>query len=956
MADSFADLWNSSAPTSNSKKPTLGSLSSSNSFNSSSSSNTRSGISSSNDLFSKLSSASGPSSRLGSRAGTPSLGPSQAQTPSQSQSRKAVVGGGDAFDGLFSSTGLSNTSTNMTMAQRAAEAERVKMEKVMKDQAAKAKSNAAWDGLDLLGSSSSSGRSQIQARAPVDGGALDSGSNWEFSTTVDAGPRTTTKASVSVDEDDDWGLGHFASAPSSTSTRNISQTSKSSSQPQAGSLFDLDGFDSGNGNQSQFSSAASAAGRVDSPSHDFDWGNREGRDELLGSSGRDEEDDILGDLGKSVQEVSRRPSRSSSPSSLNSRSKPSGTLQRRSSPPPHILGQLVEMGFSITQAKTALAATDDGEDVQGALDILISNGATEGGSRSRSTKSSPDEENERERERERHDNRRPELHERPVGQRQGSGRDRQGFDRTSTASLRQREREDGAQTQNISEQADKLLAQASTIGLSLFNRANAAWKGAGERVQKAYEEHLASNERPKASGSSTRGPSDGRPKWWREESASDDGNGEPGPTNAGQRRKQRNEERDRECFVDADEQVENPSVTESRKQSKPSPRTEPEPEVDLFSPAPEPVKAASTSANNGVYVSPFRHGRPKPKPQTQPQPTSVSPSPSFHAKSDSLHPSTLVLASPTALRTSAAHKNKGTEFFKLGDFPAAEGEYTKAIDCLPSGQTLLVTLYNNRALVRLKVGNSTGAIEDVGQVIDLVGTGNVGTARGGVEGGAARLDGVDLEVNLGDAIVKAWKRRAEALEGKEKWAEAGRDWERVAGAEWAGQGVRGEGVRGAGRCRRMEKQTQDPEETKVKPPPPARPKPKPKAQTPTRIRPDSEALKSLRQANAAAENEDAEKHALKDAVDARLIAWKGGKENNIRALLASLEMVLWPELGVPKWGMHELISEGQVKVKYMKAIAKVHPDKLSSGNFSVEQKMLAQGVFGALNDAWNSSK
>jgi hypothetical protein len=109
-------------------------------------------------------------------------------------------------------------------------------------------------------------------------------------------------------------------------------------------------------------------------------------------------------------------------------------------------------------------------------------------------------------------------------------------------------------------------------------------------------------------------------------------------------------------------------------------------------------------------------------------------------------------------------------------------------------------------------------------------------------------------------------------------------------------------------------------------------------------------------------------------VDARLIAWKGGKETNIRALIASLETVLWSELGWQKVGMAELVTPSQVKVKYTKAIAKLHPDKvllisaqlclfsdhgwtqLSAKNLTLEQRMIANGVFGALNEAWNSFK
>lgn len=67
---------------------------------------------------------------------------------------------------------------------------------------------------------------------------------------------------------------------------------------------------------------------------------------------------------------------------------------------------------------------------------------------------------------------------------------------------------------------------------------------------------------------------------------------------------------------------------------------------------------------------------------------------------------------------------------------------------------------------------------------------------------------------------------------------------------------------------------------------------------------------------------------LKDSVDARLTAWKAKKETNVRALVASLETVLWPELGWQKVGLHELVTPNQVKVRYMKAIAKLHPDKV----------------------------
>ena len=93
---------------------------------------------------------------------------------------------------------------------------------------------------------------------------------------------------------------------------------------------------------------------------------------------------------------------------------------------------------------------------------------------------------------------------------------------------------------------------------------------------------------------------------------------------------------------------------------------------------------------------------------------------------------------------------------------------------------------------------------------------------------------------------------------------------------------------------------------------------------------DSQAVQKLRAANAAEKRSDDEKFALADQVDSRLAAWKGSKSDNLRALLGSLNKVLWPEAGWVPVGMSDLVMANKVKIVYMKAIAKVHPDKVSS--------------------------
>ena len=124
----------------------------------------------------------------------------------------------------------------------------------------------------------------------------------------------------------------------------------------------------------------------------------------------------------------------------------------------------------------------------------------------------------------------------------------------------------------------------------------------------------------------------------------------------------------------------------------------------------------------------------------------------------------------------------------------------------------------------------------------------------------------------------------------------------IAGTHWANGKTRNDAISGIRRCRKILNPQQ--EQVTSKPQPPAK-QPPPKAVI-RRTTPPSEALTKLRATTDAAEAEGQVKHELKDAVDAKDIAWKGGKEQNIRALIVSLESVLWPELNCQKVVMHEL--------------------------------------------------
>jgi hypothetical protein len=77
-----------------------------------------------------------------------------------------------------------------------------------------------------------------------------------------------------------------------------------------------------------------------------------------------------------------------------------------------------------------------------------------------------------------------------------------------------------------------------------------------------------------------------------------------------------------------------------------------------------------------------------------------------------------------------------------------------------------------------------------------------------------------------------------------------------------------------------------------------------------------------------------------------------GKDGNIRALLASLDSVLWPGSGWAKPAMTDLVEAQRVKRAYMKANLVVHPDKVKQKGGSVEQIVIADIAFDALKNAW----
>ncbi|KAL8911392.1 MAG: hypothetical protein Q9171_003439 [Xanthocarpia ochracea] len=341
-------------------------------------------------------------------------------------------------------------------------------------------------------------------------------------------------------------------------------------------------------------------------------------------------------------------------------------------------------------------------------------------------------------------------------------------------------------------------------------------------------------------------------------------------------------------------------------------------------PASEPdLLFGATSAPSNASVPP---AIPKPYPQPSTG-TSLSHPP---AKTLSRRPAQLPKRnippiSPSALRSSHTSRQAGTAAFKRGDYSEAATHYGSALAPLPPTHPISVTLLTNRALCHLKTGDPKNCIADSNTALDLI-----GPARG-----------VGETIELGDEGTKdmftfwgkATTRQAEALEQLERWADAGVLWKSCVEA-----GVGGAtSIAGRNRCEKFTKgsTTTTSKPVLTKKPPPPKPKPKTsalddlsdKSSSIAAITDSAEAVTRLRAANLEAERLDDERFALSDKVSERVARWRSGKEGNLRALLASLDTVLWEGSGWKKVGMGELILAGKVKVVYMRGIGKVHPDK-----------------------------
>lgn len=680
-----------------------------------------------------------------------------------------------------------------------------------------------------------------------------------------------------------------------------------------------------------------------------------------GDSNGDE--DILGLLGRPVSEFSQTQVPKLPPADdtgIDGTQAPSSSLKDQA------LAELIDMGFTPEKSRQALEATASGTDVQSAVGWLLNQAHQESRSSSRGVEA-----------RNRlQDNRHSRKS--PPPNRTSAAEDAQPAWMRNTAPGGPRQsRQSSRSPVNGEKDPSKLAAE---LGNNLFKTANSLWKTGAKKLNQAVADLNSDSDssQPKwmrepqlkdgprqRSGSPpdiavnghTRQPDNHQPK----------GQSDPGVTDealmlesADARPPPRKPARPK---AETAKNTMNPEVTMSKhaspsaqayspddlppkfmQQRKPNPRQDPRSRIS---------KQAVEEQTAEAYVSPARRKKISSKPPTlepdlpfeSSHKTKDIPRPKEVANSISQQPPqqprkapkplrsevpkrSIPSVSSIALRSSHTCRQAGTAAFKRGDYAEATTHYSSALSPLPPSHPLRIIIFTNRALSHLKTGDPKACISDTNTTLDLI-----GPSRGASE----TIDlGDEGSKDMNAYWGKAMTRQAEALEQLEKWAEAGGVWKSCVEAGVGG----GTSIAGRNRCEQAVKgASAQPKPTAVKKAPPKpRPKPKPQisalddlsgASSSTTADPASgEAVTRLRAANLAAERLDDEKFALSDKVSERVSQWRSGKEGNLRALLASLDTVLWEENRWKKVGMGELILPGKVKVIYMKGIGRVHPDKV----------------------------
>lgn len=114
----------------------------------------------------------------------------------------------------------------------------------------------------------------------------------------------------------------------------------------------------------------------------------------------------------------------------------------------------------------------------------------------------------------------------------------------------------------------------------------------------------------------------------------------------------------------------------------------------------------------------------------------------------------------------------------------------------------------------------------------------------------------------------------------------------------------------------------------------------------------NQALTELRDREKRAKEAEEAEDIVRRKLEPKVKAWgeEHGKKKQLRALLASLQVILWPEAGWKTVNIGDILDDKKARRVYLKATLKVHPDKTK--DLDPEKRFIAKRVFDALSQAF----
>lgn len=285
-------------------------------------------------------------------------------------------------------------------------------------------------------------------------------------------------------------------------------------------------------------------------------------------------------------------------------------------------------------------------------------------------------------------------------------------------------------------------------------------------------------------------------------------------------------------------------------------------------------------------------------------------------------------------------KTRATEYFQKGDYSGAVQEYEKSLNTLPQKHPLRVIAYSNIIASRIKIGEHSKSISDANDALELFPTDR--------SHWSVTIQNSNPARSYKDIWPKILMRLAESYEAVEKYKLALEKYQTLLENNVFNDKI----IAGKRRCQHAlgldskvsKKQNST---TKVDSPKPVPKKKAPSTNLGSKTSENSERVK--RENERLAKLED-EKVALYDQVDAKIASWTGSNGDDIRFLLSNLQSVLtwcdWKPVAAS-----DLVMPKKVKITYMKAVAKTHPDKIQS-SLELENQMIAERIFSILSKAW----